>query len=449
MDFARPQRMFPRILALDFDGVICDGLAEYFVSSCRVCQQVWGLADPQLDPLRPAFDRLRPLIETGWEMPLLVWGLHQGIPEPDLRQDWPTQRQQLLEQAGIPSKSLAQTLDQVRDEWMASDLQGWLACHRFYPGIAPWLRQLRAAGDPRLVILSTKEGRFIEQLLRGEGIQLPRHHILGKEVRAPKAATLQRLLTAAQLPAADLWFVEDRIQTLHQVLAVPELEEALLFLASWGYNLPEEREEAAHHPRLHLLDLEQIPQPFAHWIALRAVESTMPPPVVDPLPRLSIAPARPEELSEMAPSGSQIARSPERPEAGLASLVLTLVELLRQLMEAQVVRQMEAERLYPEQIELAGTSLQTLRDQILQICTIFDLDPADLNVDLGELGALLPRKGDYYPGQPHREGSLLELLDRLINTGIVIDGEIDLGLAQLDLIHARLKLVLTSSAKLY
>ncbi|MFS8826233.1 haloacid dehalogenase, partial [Synechococcus sp. R6-6] len=63
--------MSPRILVLDFDGVLCDGRAEYFASSCRVCAQVWGLAPAQLEPLRPAFDRLRPLIETGWEMPLL------------------------------------------------------------------------------------------------------------------------------------------------------------------------------------------------------------------------------------------------------------------------------------------------------------------------------------------------------------------------------------------
>ncbi|MGQ9837475.1 MAG: gas vesicle protein GvpJ [Cyanobacteriota bacterium] len=432
--------MRPRLLALDFDGVICDGLAEYFASACRVCQQIWGLTPPQLDPLRPVFDRLRPLIETGWEMPLLVWGLQQGIQEADLRQDWPAHRQQLLQQSGISSQALAQALDQVRDEWIRTDLPGWLRLHRFYPGVGAWLRQIRTAGEPRLAIISTKEGRFIQQLLQEEGIQLPRHHIFGKEVRAPKSTTLQRLLSAAQLPASDLWFVEDRLQTLEQIKAVLSLQDTVLFLATWGYNLPEERHQAAQDPRLHLLDLAQLSQPFDQWI---------PTPTADPLPRLSIAPAGPEELSQMAPSGSSLIHSQERPEAGLASLVLTLVELLRQLMEAQVVRQMEAERLSPEQIERAGTSLKTLRDQILQICDIFQIDPADLNVDLGDLGTLLPRKGDYYPGQPHREGSLLELLDRLINTGIVIDGEIDLGLAQLDLIHAQLKLVLTSTAKLY
>ncbi|MCJ2542899.1 gas vesicle protein GvpJ [Thermostichus vulcanus] len=438
--------MHPRLLALDFDGVICDGLAEYFATACRVCQRIWGAKESQLEPLRSVFARLRPLIETGWEMPLLVWGLQQGIAEAELRQDWPAQRQQLLQQSGIPSDQLAQALDQVRDEWIHADLPGWLGLHRFYPGVGAWLRQIRATGEPRLVILSTKEGRFIQQLLQGEGIQLLRHHILGKEVRAPKSTTLQRLLTAAQLPAAELWFVEDRLQTLEQVKAVPALQDAVLFLAGWGYNLPEERQQAAQDPRLHLLELAQLSQPFEHWVSTARISTPTADPT-GPLPRLSIAPAGPEELDQLA--GSPLIHSPERPEAGLASLVLTLVELLRQLMEAQVVRQMEAERLTPEQIERAGTSLQTLRDQILHLCELFQIDPADLNVDLGDLGTLLPRKGDYYPGQPHREGSLLELLDRLINTGIVIDGEIDLGLAQLDLIHARLKLVLTSSAKLY
>ncbi len=430
MEFARPRRMSPRILALDFDGVLCDGRAEYFASSCRVCAQVWGLAPAQLEPLRPAFDRLRPLIEIGWEMPLLLWGLQQGIPEDALRRDWPGWRQRLLQGAGVSEQALAQRLDEVRDRWIEEDLQGWLGLHRFYPGVAAWMRQIQAAGEPRLAILSTKEGRFIQQLLLREGIQLPRHRILGKEVRAPKATTLQRLLSAAQLPAEELWFVEDRLQTLRQVQRVPELKQVLLFLAAWGYNLPEEREEAARDPHLHLLSLEQLFQPFEQWLAA-------------PSPRLAISPASPEDLSQ-----ARLTPGRKRPEAGLASLVLTLVELLRQLMEAQVVRQMEADRLSAEQIERAGSSLQALRQQIRQLCALLEIDPADLNLDLGDLGSLLPRQGDYYPGQPHGEGSLLELLDRLINTGIVIDGEIDLGLADLSLIHARLRLVLTSSAKL-
>jgi hypothetical protein len=123
---------------------------------------------------------------------------------------------------------------------------------------------------------------------------------------------------------------------------------------------------------------------------------------------------------------------------------LTVLELVRQLMEAQVIRRMEEDLLSEPDLERAADSLQKLEEQILHLCKTFDVDPADLNINLGDVGTLLPSSGSYYPGQPSSRPSVLELLDRLLNTGIVVDGEIDLGIAQIDLIHAKLRLVLTS-----
>jgi hypothetical protein len=131
-------------------------------------------------------------------------------------------------------------------------------------------------------------------------------------------------------------------------------------------------------------------------------------------------------------------------QAGLVPLLLTVVELVRQLMEAQVIRRMEKECLSESELERAAESLQKLEEQVLNLCQIFEIDPADLNINLGDVGTLLPSPGSYYPGQPGTQPSILELLDRLLNTGIVVDGEIDLGLAQINLIHAKLRLVLTS-----
>lgn len=131
-------------------------------------------------------------------------------------------------------------------------------------------------------------------------------------------------------------------------------------------------------------------------------------------------------------------------KAGLAPLLLTIVELVRQLMEAQVIRRMEAGTLTDEQLESAAESLRQLEAQIIKMCEIFEIDPADLNIELGEIGTLLPKNGGYYPGENSSNPSILELLDRLLNTGIVVEGNVDLGLAQLNLIHAKLKLVLTS-----
>ncbi|PSN19993.1 gas vesicle protein K [filamentous cyanobacterium CCP5] len=138
-----------------------------------------------------------------------------------------------------------------------------------------------------------------------------------------------------------------------------------------------------------------------------------------------------------------VALGPKKSEAGLAPLLLTVIELIRQLMEAQVIRRMEAEQLSDEDLERAAESLRKLEEQVVHLCEIFDVDPADLNIDLGEMGTLLPKEGGYYPGQSQGP-TILELLDRLMHTGVVIQGDVDLGLAQLNLIHAKLRLVLTS-----
>jgi hypothetical protein len=135
---------------------------------------------------------------------------------------------------------------------------------------------------------------------------------------------------------------------------------------------------------------------------------------------------------------------PKKNDAGLAPLLLTVVELIRQLMEAQVIRRMESGDLSDADLDRAADSVRKLQEQIVNLCDIFEIDPADLNIDLGEIGTLFPQSGGYYPGTQSANPSILELLDRLLNVGIVVEGNIDLGLAQINLIHAKLRLVLTS-----
>lgn len=125
-------------------------------------------------------------------------------------------------------------------------------------------------------------------------------------------------------------------------------------------------------------------------------------------------------------------------------MLLTVVELVRQLMEAQVIRRMESGNLSEHDLERAADSLQKLEEQIIHLCDIFDIDPADLNIDLGDVGTLLPKEGGYYPGVTSGNPTILELLDRLLDTGIVVEGDVDLGLAQITLIQAKLRLMLTS-----
>ncbi len=140
-----------------------------------------------------------------------------------------------------------------------------------------------------------------------------------------------------------------------------------------------------------------------------------------------------------------VALAPQsKPDAGLAPLLLTVIELVRQLMEAQVIRRMEAGGLSDEELDRASDSLRKLAEQIVYLCEVFEVDPADLNINLGDLGTLLPREGSYYPGEKSASPTILELLDRLLDTGIVVEGSAELGTAQLTLIQAKLRLVLSS-----
>ncbi|MFD9220545.1 gas vesicle protein K [Streptomyces sp. NPDC060064] len=75
----------------------------------------------------------------------------------------------------------------------------------------------------------------------------------------------------------------------------------------------------------------------------------------------------------------------------LVALVLTVVELLRQLMERQAIRRVELGDLTDEQVDEIGTTLMLLEQRMTELCDQHGLRPEDLNLDLGPLGTLLPR----------------------------------------------------------
>jgi len=89
----------------------------------------------------------------------------------------------------------------------------------------------------------------------------------------------------------------------------------------------------------------------------------------------------------------RIDADPESVEKGLVTLVLTLVELLRQLMERQALRRVEQGSLTDDQIEKVGSTLMALEARMAELRDHFGLTAEDLNLDLGPLGPLLPREG--------------------------------------------------------
>jgi hypothetical protein len=104
-----------------------------------------------------------------------------------------------------------------------------------------------------------------------------------------------------------------------------------------------------------------------------------------------------QELEAMRGEIEQLARqapprwnaNPEDVKRSVLKLVLTLVELIRQLLERQAIRRMDAGTLTARETENVGLALMRLEETVRDLATEFDIDPSELNLDLGPVGRLL------------------------------------------------------------
>jgi hypothetical protein len=109
-----------------------------------------------------------------------------------------------------------------------------------------------------------------------------------------------------------------------------------------------------------------------------------------------LAPSGPGGTGEQAAGrgdriAARLATDPDTVERDLVKLVLTIVELLRQLMERTALHRVDHGDLSEDQEERIGLTLMVLHDRMAELCDRYDLTLSDLNLDLGPLGSLLPR----------------------------------------------------------
>jgi hypothetical protein len=108
------------------------------------------------------------------------------------------------------------------------------------------------------------------------------------------------------------------------------------------------------------------------------------------------APIEVQEIESLRAELDQLAASapprwnadPDDVRKSVLKLVLTLVDFIRQILERQAIRRMEANTLTPEQTESIGLALLRLEETIRDLAEQFDLRPEDLNLDLGPIGKL-------------------------------------------------------------
>lgn len=271
--------MKPDLLVLDFDGVVCDGMAEFVETSWRTLAAVQGrnLPEARRAELHVRFAALRPIVESGWEMAVLLGVLADSPASGDAAlKDGPRfaeSRDAYLRAHDLQQPVVARAFDDVRLRWIADELPDWLAHHRFYPGVPDWLKSLK---DVPVYVLSTKGKPFLDALMTANGVTLPADRVIGKaEPRRDKWDVLRDLASAHNVSGDGLWFVEDRLPTLLELRRkAPDLADARLFFADWGFVFTDRDPAAALAAGIPVLSLARMTGPFDGWIDIASRRTT-------------------------------------------------------------------------------------------------------------------------------------------------------------------------------
>jgi phosphoglycolate phosphatase-like HAD superfamily hydrolase len=242
------------IYALDFDGVICDSAVETAITGWKAAVNIW----PEMSQAVPLelinqFKLVRPIIETGFEAILAMRLLYLQTPIDTIYQDYSQLTQAILTEAKLTTDDLKSLFGSTRDAWIENDLTEWINQNPLFTNVADKLQQL--SKDAIWYVVTTKQERFVKQILTANAIDLDESHIYGLDRNMNKPTVLQMLLN--KHPNQEIYFVEDRLPTLLNVIKIPELSNIKLIFALWGYNTLADKNLAQQNP-ISLQELDEF-----------------------------------------------------------------------------------------------------------------------------------------------------------------------------------------------
>ncbi|NMA42598.1 MAG: hypothetical protein GX946_04365 [Oligosphaeraceae bacterium] len=245
-----------KLLALDFDGVICDSARETGMSAWKAARELW----PELcyaaeipEKYLQKFVQVRPYLEYGYQSVLMLKMLLEELPLRAFQEELEENCQRIMQENSLKKADLMKRFSNAREQWLAQDLDGWLAAHGFYAGVILALQE--ALKLQEVHILTTKQECFAMPLLTGQGVCFPKEQLWGLERKTPKEELLLRFVQAGYSSIA---FVEDRLDTLLRVMQIPELDAVKLYYATWGYSGEKEKQQAAAMKRINCIILDDF-----------------------------------------------------------------------------------------------------------------------------------------------------------------------------------------------
>ena len=264
-----------KLYLFDFDGVVCDSCDECTVSALRTLKSLRVIDDdaPDYPPdwLFSKMREIRPAIEVGWQIPVLLsvfWEQHQKqlkdatvkvMSVDEIIKNYESLVDEWLSKNKLTESDMIDTFGTIRDEWIQNDLQSWLDINTFYDGVS---NSINTCCNGKSVLVTTKQQRFAIALCRHAGItetSLPDNLIYGLGQYKNKADVIvDQMNEDGGYDATNTYFFEDRYPTLLKCLKDTRLQDVKLHLCSWGYVTKEELELAHAEPRVTVLTLQEF-----------------------------------------------------------------------------------------------------------------------------------------------------------------------------------------------
>ena len=253
------------LLVLDFDGVIVDGIKEYWSSSRQTCLNI--LSDQEKEniylprEIPSTFKAMRPWVHHGWEMVLLAAECSNKTSHINLKgiqnfsKNYSRECSLALNKWGWTHSQLQEALNQARREAISHNFNQWLNYHQPFSSVVQSLQGLEKEGI-EFAVLTTKSIEFTKKLL--DCFDLQPKLVFGYE-SGSKINVLNQLLHERIIRG----FIEDRRNTLEKVLEDPKLKSIPCYLASWGYLKPQDRKNLPSG--IKLINLETLREPISNW----------------------------------------------------------------------------------------------------------------------------------------------------------------------------------------
>lgn len=244
------------VIALDFDGIICDSANETVASGWRagksIWQNEWRREEPSPEVVR-RFRSLRPFMHTGYEAIAMTRMAYEGVEGEELDQEkFDDILNRTIDATGLSREELIHIFAAARDKWIKQEPEVWLRRNIFYEGAGEMLTKL--AEDHPLFIVTTKQRRFAEKLLAENCPEARIRAVYGLRDMNSKEEVLDKLMCTTEFAAAAFHFVEDRLRTLARVRQTIKSARLRLYLAAWGYNTVEDRRKVLETEDIKLLN---------------------------------------------------------------------------------------------------------------------------------------------------------------------------------------------------